>query len=65
MSAATEVVVDNAYFVDSKREGGSGGQESHSGGYGGYPAPAGGYSAQPDPDSAFSEVTTNDLELPF
>lgn len=36
---SAEVIADNIYFGDSKREGGSSGQESHSGGYGGYSAP--------------------------
>ena len=62
---AAEVIADNVYFGDSKREGGSGGQESYSGGYGGYSAPAGGYPAQPDPDSEFAEFTTDDGNLPF
>lgn len=62
---SAEVVADNVYFGDSKREGGSSGQESYSGGYGGYSAPAGGYPAQPDPDSEFSELTTDDGNLPF
>ena len=62
---SAEVIADNVYFGDSKREGGSGGQESYSGGYGGYSAPAGGYPAQPDPDSEFAELTTDDGNLPF
>ena len=62
---SAEVIADSVYFGDSKREGGSGGQESYSGGYGGYSAPAGGYPAQPDPDSEFSELTTDDGNLPF
>lgn len=62
---SAEVIADNIYFGDSKREGGSSGQESYSGGYGGYSAPAGGYPAQPDPDSEFSELTTDDGNLPF
>ena len=62
---SAEVVADSVYFGDSKREGGSGGQESYSGGYGGYSAPAGGYPAQPDPDSEFAELTTGDGDLPF
>ena len=62
---SAEVVADSVYFGDSKREGGSGGQESYSGGYGGYSAPAGGYPAQPDPDSEFTELTTDDGDLPF
>lgn len=62
---SAEVVADSVYFGDSKREGGSGGQESYSGGYGGYSAPAGGYPAQPDPDSELAELTTDDGKLPF
>lgn len=62
---SAEVVADNVYFGDSKREGGSGEQENHSGGYGGYSAPTGGYPAQPDPDSEFTELTTDDGDLPF
>ena len=62
---SAEVIADSVYFGDSKREGGSGGQESYSGGYGGYSAPAGGYPAQPDPDSEFEVLTTDDGNLPF
>lgn len=62
---SAEVIADNVYFGDSKREGGSGGQESYSGSYGGYSAPAGSYPAQPDPDSEFTELTTDDGDLPF
>ena len=57
---SAEVVADSVYFGDSKREGGSREQESYSGGYGGYSAPA-----QPDPDSEFTELTTDDGDLPF
>lgn len=62
---SAEVVADNVYFGDSKREGGYGRQESYSGGDGGYSAPTGGYPAQPGPDSEFSELTTDDGNLPF
>ncbi|NBI10221.1 single-stranded DNA-binding protein [Colidextribacter sp. OB.20] len=62
---SAEVVADSVYFGDSKREGGSGGQESYSGGYGGYSAPAGGFPAQPDPDVPFADLTTDDGNLPF
>ena len=58
---SAEVIADNVYFGDSKREG----EGSYSGGYGGYSAPAGGYPAQPDPDSEFAELTTDDGKLPF
>lgn len=51
----TEVVADNVYFGDSKKEGD-----------GGYRAPAdhGSYSAAPAPDQ-FAELTDDDGELPF
>lgn len=62
---SAEVVADSVYFGDSKREGGSGGQESYSVGYGGYSAPAGVYPAQPDTESEFTELTTDDGDLPF
>lgn len=59
-----EVVANNVYFADSKRED-SGGNYGGQGGYGGYSAPADGYPAQPDSDSDFSELTTEDGDLPF
>ena len=62
---SAEVVADNVYFGDSKRDGSSGGQERYSSGDGGYSAPAGGYPTQPDPDSEFAELTTDDGDLPF
>ena len=62
---SAEVVADSVYFGGNKRDGGSGRQESYSGGEGGYSAPAGGYPGQPDPDSEFSELTTDDGNLPF
>lgn len=65
---SAEVVADQVYFGDSKRDdGGSSysGQGGYSGGYGGYSAPADGYPAYPDPDSDFAELTTNDGNLPF
>lgn len=67
---SAEVVADNIYFGDSKREdsrGSSGGQGGYGsqGSYGGYSAPADGYPAQPDPDSEFAELPTDDGNLPF
>ena len=67
----TEVVADNVYFGDSKRDGDSGG--SYAGGYrqGGYSAPApaadplGGYGAPPADGDQFSELSTDDGDLPF
>ena len=53
---AAEVVADNVYFGDSKRDGEGGG--SYGGSYGGgYSAPAGG--------DQFAELTEDDGELPF
>lgn len=51
---AAEVVADNVYFGDSKKdvEGG------------GYSAPAGGYSAPPGPSGGFGDLD-DDGELPF
>ena len=71
---AVEVVADNVYFGDSKKEESAGG--GYSGGYsqGGYAAPApagyaqpsgyGGYAAQPARDD-YAELTDDDGELPF
>ena len=68
---SAEVVADNVYFGDSKRDGDSGG--SYAGGYrqGGYSAPApaadplGGYGAPPADGDQFSELSTDDGDLPF
>lgn len=63
---SVEVVAEHVYFGDSKREdsGGQGGYGAQPS-YGGYSAPADGYPANPDPGSEFSELTTDDGELPF
>ncbi len=59
---SAEVVADQVYFGDSKREdSGVGSQAS----YVGYSAPSDGYPAQPDPDSDYAELTTDDGNLPF
>ena len=62
-----EVVADNCYFGDSKKEASSG--DSYGSSYGGYNAP--GYSAQaypapayPDPGE-YPELTDDDGQLPF
>lgn len=62
---SAEVVADNVYFGDSKREDSSSGQGGYSGGYSGYSAPSDGSPAQPDPGSGFAELTTDDGNLPF
>ena len=67
---SAEVVADNVYFGDSKRDGESGG---YSGGYsqggysGGYSAPAApsGYGAPPADGDQFAELSDDDGELPF
>jgi len=63
-----EVIADNVYFGDSKREGGEGSYNTSS--FGGYSAPAGssyGYSAPsaPAPASDFSMIEDDDSQLPF
>ena len=62
-----EVVADNCYFGDSKREGDS--SASFGGNaYGGYAAPApsfGGYSAPATPASDFAMLEDDDAQLPF
>ena len=74
---SAEVVADNVYFGDSKRDGEGGG--SYSSGYrqdGGYSQPAprsgsyggdalSGYGAPPADGDSFSELTTDDGPLPF
>ena len=60
-----EVVADNCYFGDSKREG------EATGSYGAYAAPApaapgfGGYSAPAAPASDFAMLSDDDAQLPF
>ena len=75
---ATEVVADNVYFGDSRRDGDGGGYAPQ-GGYnpapapGGYGAPQGGYNPAPagggySPAPAvdqFADLTDDDGELPF
>ena len=61
---SAEVIVDNVYFADSKREGDAGTA------YGGYSAPApapsyGGYSAPAAPASDFAMLDDDDAQLPF
>jgi len=67
---SAEVVADNVYFGDSKRDSDTGGY-SQSGGYSASstPAPAadpfGGYGAPPADGDQFSELSTDDGDLPF
>ena len=66
-----EVVADNIYFGDSKRENEGGSYAptygNNQGGYaGGYSAPApSGYGAAPMGGSQFAELSDDDGELPF
>jgi len=64
-----EVVADNVYFGDSKRDdqGGSyAGNSYGAGSYGSAPAPAyGGYSVPSAPASDFAMLDDDDAQLPF
>ncbi len=65
-----EIVVANAYFGDSKRDGDNGGNAYGGNAYGGssYSAPApsyGGYSAPAAPASDFAMLDDDDAQLPF
>ena len=57
---SAEVVADNIYFGDSKRDG-AGGYEAAPA----YGAPMGGYSAPMGGPSAFAEIDEEDGDLPF
>ena len=67
---ATEVVADNVYFGDSRRDGEGGYAPTGGRGYdappagGSYPPSGGGYSAAPAVDQ-FADLTDDDGELPF
>ena len=69
---SAEVVADNVYFGDSRRDGDGGGYSpSYSGGQSSYSAPAprsdpfGGYGAPPADGDQFAELSTDDGNLPF
>ena len=74
---SAEVVADNIYFGDSRRDGDNGGagnggnngytngSNSYGGGNGGYSAPAGGYAAPVGGGSGFAEIDEEDGDLPF
>ena len=59
---SSEVIADNVYFGDSKREGGS--DYSPAPAYG-TPAPSRGYAAPAGGQSDFAEIGEEDGELPF
>ena len=69
---SAEVIVDNAYFGDSKRDGDNSNSSYGGNAYGGnsYSAPAapaygGGYSAPAAPASDFAMLSDDDAQLPF
>lgn len=59
-----EVVVDNIYFGDSKRDGNTG-PGNYSAPAGSYGAPDGGYSVPTPGPSGFAEIDDEDGDLPF
>ena len=61
---SAEVVADNVYFGDSKRDGATGGD--YAAPAAGYSAPSGGYAAPVGgTSSGFSEIDDEDGDLPF
>ena len=60
---SAEVVADNVYFGDSKRDGAPSGD--YAAPMGGYAAPVGGYTAPVNTASSFSEIDDEDGDLPF
>ncbi len=67
---SAEVIADNIYFGDSKRDNAASGSYSEFGSYGGsnqsYAAPAQtAYSAPTQPTDEFSMLDTSDSDLPF
>ena len=65
---SAEIVADNVYFGDSKRDSDSGSSYGNNSGYSRQAAPAdpyGGYDSAPKSASAFSELNDADGELPF
>ena len=61
---SAEVVADNVYFGDSRRDGDRG-SGNYGGGNSGYSAPAGGYAAPVGGGSGFAEIDEEDGDLPF
>lgn len=59
---AVEVVADNVYFGDSKKDAEGGGYSAPVGGLGGGP---GEYTAPPGPSGGFGDLPDDDGELPF
>ena len=61
---SAEVIADNIYFGDSKRDG-AGYDSAPAYGASSYGAPAGGYAAPVGGPSAFAEIDEEDGDLPF
>ena len=61
---SAEVVADNVYFGDSRRDSDSG-SGNYGGGNSGYSAPAGGYAAPVGGGSGFAEIDEEDGDLPL
>ena len=64
---SAEVVADNVYFGDSRRDGESGGASMGANAYGAAPAAPsfGGYAAPAAPASDFAMLQDDDAQLPF
>ena len=64
---SAEVIAENVYFGDSKKDDGQGGSQygGSTGGYGGGYKPAGRPVDVPGPGSDFAEIGEEDGELPF
>lgn len=60
---SVEVIADNCYFGDSKRDDAGGAAPYGQGGYNDYSAPSDGYSGYGD--NQFQEIGDDDGELPF
>ena len=62
---SAEVVADNVYFGDSKRDAEGGGSYSAPPAYGSVPAYSGGYAQASHEPSGFAEIDDQDGDLPF
>lgn len=60
-----EVIVDNIYFGDSKRDNNNVSSDGYGASSGGYGAAAGGYSLPTSGPGGFSEIDDEDGDLPF
>lgn len=60
---SAEVIADNVYFGDSRRD--NGGDNGGYAGNSGYSAPAGGYAPPVGGGSGFAEIDEEDGDLPF